>query len=175
MMLAGTTLCSLTACAGSKSEQSRIADVAATAAEEGPAEANATGDPAANNQPMAQQGKDLNAGKWITLPSGLEYQVIKEGEGAKPTADDEVTVYYTGYLTDGTVFDSTDLHGGEPISFPLRGVIPGWTEGLQLMPVGSQYRFRIPGKLAYGERGVPGAIPPNATLIFDVELIKIGK
>lgn len=176
-LVVGTSLCSLSACAGSKSEQDRIADVAVEAAEETTGVQDATGDPTANNQPAAKaaDAKDINAGKWIKLPSGLEYQVIKEGKGAKPTANDEVTVYYTGYLTDGTVFDSTDLHGGEPISFPLRGVIPGWTEGLQLMPIGSQYRFRIPGSLAYGERGVPGAIPPNATLIFDVELLKIGQ
>lgn len=172
--VAGAALTSLTACAGAKAEQDKIADTAVEAAEEAPAVENATGDPAALDQPMTETAKQINAGNWIKLPSGLEYQVIKEGKGPKPTATDVVTVYYTGYLTDGQVFDSTDAHGGDPISFPLNQVIPGWTEGLQLMPVGSQYRFRIPGNLAYGPRGM-GPIPPNATLIFDVELLKIGQ
>lgn len=172
-MLSGSAF-SLTACAGTKSEQDKIADTAVEAAEEGPAVANATGDPAANNQPMTDKAKGLNDGNWTKLPSGLEYQVLKEGNGPKPSAADVVTVYYTGYLTNGDVFDSTDLHGGEPATFPLSQVIPGWTEGVQLMPVGSQYRFRIPSELAYGPRG-GGPIPPNATLIFDVELLKIEK
>lgn len=174
LVFCSTAFCSLSACAGSKSEQEKIADTAVEAAEEGPAVADATADPANNNQPMTAKGKEINGGEWTKLPSGLEYQVIKEGKGEKPKATDVVSVYYTGYLTDGTVFDSTDFHGGQPISFPLNQVIPGWTEGVQLMPVGSQYRFRIPANLAYGERG-GGPIPPNATLIFDVELVSIGK
>lgn len=172
--LSGAACFSLSACTGSKAEQDKIADTAVEAAEETTNVADATGDPAALDQPMTDQAKALNEGEWTKLPSGLEYQVIKEGTGAKPSATDVVTVYYTGYLTNGTIFDSTDSHGGQPATFPLNQVIPGWTEGLQLMPVGSQYRFRIPANLAYGERG-GGPIPPNSTLIFDVELLKIGQ
>lgn len=104
--------------------------------------------------------------------SGLKYEVITEGTGEMPTADSEVVVHYTGTLTDGTKFDSS-RDRGQPAQFPLGGVIPGWTEGLQLMKEGGQTKFYIPSKLGYGERGSPGAIPPNADLIFDVELIKI--
>ena len=104
--------------------------------------------------------------------SGLQYQVIKEGEGAKPKATDTVKVHYKGTLVDGTEFDSS-YKRGEPISFPLGGVIKGWTEGLQLMPVGSTYRFFIPSDLGYGDRGAGANIPGGAALIFDVELIEI--
>ncbi|MBR5901696.1 FKBP-type peptidyl-prolyl cis-trans isomerase [bacterium] len=104
--------------------------------------------------------------------SGLQYQVIKEGEGAKPKATDTVKVHYAGTLVDGTEFDSS-YKRGEPISFPLNGVIKGWTEGLQLMPVGSKYRFFIPSDLGYGDRGAGSDIPGGAALIFDVELIEI--
>jgi FKBP-type peptidyl-prolyl cis-trans isomerase FkpA len=107
----------------------------------------------------------------ITTESGLQYQVIQAAEGAKPAAEDTVTVHYTGTLIDGTKFDSS-VDRGEPTSFPLNRVIPGWTEGVQLMTVGSKYRFYIPFDLAYGPRGT-GSIPPFATLIFDVELISI--
>ncbi|MER2490365.1 FKBP-type peptidyl-prolyl cis-trans isomerase [Catenovulum sediminis] len=103
--------------------------------------------------------------------SGLQYEVLVEGEGDKPAATDTVTVHYTGTLLDGTKFDSS-VDRGEPASFPLNRVIPGWTEGVQLMNVGSKYRFYIPYNLAYGENGT-GSIPPFATLIFDVELISI--
>ncbi len=106
--------------------------------------------------------------------SGLQYVVEKEGEGAQPTAEDEVTVHYTGRLLDGTVFDSS-VNRGEPATFPLNRVIPGWTEGVQLMKEGAKYTFFIPSDLAYGPQGVPGAIPPHSTLIFDVELIKVVK
>lgn len=106
--------------------------------------------------------------------SGLQYVVEKEGEGATPSATDEVTVHYTGRLLDGTVFDSS-VNRGEPATFPLNRVIPGWTEGVQLMKEGSKYTFFIPSDLAYGPQGVPGAIPPHSTLIFDVELIKVIK
>ncbi len=169
LLIAGVVFCNLTACAGPKAEQERIAETAVQTAEEGPTVAGETGDPKNDNDPMTN-----NNSNWIKTPSGLEYQVIKEGNGPKPTATDVVTVYYTGMLENGQVFDSTDLHGGQPISFPLNQVIKGWTEGLQLMPVGSKYRFRIPANLAYGERG-GGPIPPNATLIFDVELLNIAK
>ena len=104
-------------------------------------------------------------------PSGLQYKVIKKGEGATPTKADTVTVHYRGKLVDGTVFDES--YGGEPVSFPLGRVIPGWTEGLQLMKVGDKFEFVIPSELGYGEQGAPGAIPPNATLIFEVELLGV--
>lgn len=104
--------------------------------------------------------------------SGLKYEVIEEGDGAMPVASSEVLVHYTGTLTDGTKFDSS-RDRGEPISFGLNQVIRGWTEGLQLMREGSRYKLYIPSELGYGARGAPGAIPPNADLIFDVELIKV--
>ena len=104
--------------------------------------------------------------------SGLQYRIITEGTGAKPTARDKVKVHYTGKLIDGKVFDSS-VQRGEPAEFGLTQVIAGWTEGLQLMSVGSKYRFFIPAELAYGDRGAPGAIPPCAALIFDVELLAI--
>ena len=106
--------------------------------------------------------------------SGLEYKVLKEGSGDKPKATDKVTVHYTGYLTNGTKFDSS-VDRGQPATFGLDQVIKGWTEGVQLMTIGSKYRFKIPGALAYGERGAPPRIPPNATLVFDIELISIQK
>jgi FKBP-type peptidyl-prolyl cis-trans isomerase len=109
-----------------------------------------------------------------TLPSGLQFEVISPATGAKPVATDEVTVHYKGTLTDGRQFDSS-LDRGEPTTFTLNQVIPGWTEGLQQMSVGSKYRFFIPYSLGYGERGAGKDIPPYSTLIFEVELIKIGK
>ena len=107
-----------------------------------------------------------------TTASGLQYEVIKKGEGAAPKATDTVKVHYHGTLLDGTVFDSS-VERGEPIDFPLNGVIKGWTEGVQLMNVGSKFKFTIPSDLAYGERGAGGDIGPNATLIFEVELLAI--
>ena len=125
----------------------------------------------------AQAGKDFlaaNAKKpgVITTASGLQYQVIKEGTGATPTASSEVKVDYEGKLIDGTVFDSS-IKRGEPLAFGLSQVIPGWTEGLQLMKEGAHYRFFIPAELAYGEAGAGETIPPNSALIFDVILIKV--
>ena len=108
----------------------------------------------------------------ITLPSGLQYQVLKEGNGKKSTAKDTVMCHYEGFLIDGTVFDSS-VQRGEPATFPLQQVIAGWTEGLQLMQEGAKYRFFIPYHLGYGERGAGGSIPPFATLLFDVELIEV--
>ena len=109
----------------------------------------------------------------ITTESGLQYEVLTEGDGTKPTAADQVTVHYHGMLTDGTVFDSS-VDRGDPIQFGVTQVIPGWTEALQLMSVGDKWRVTIPGNLAYGERGQPQAgISPNATLVFEVELIGI--
>ena len=104
--------------------------------------------------------------------SGLQYEVLKQGKGKRPTAEQTVKVHYEGTLIDGTVFDSS-YQRGEPIEFPLNGVIKGWTEGLQLMPVGSTYMLYIPYQLGYGERGAGGSIPPYATLIFKVELLEI--
>ena len=108
----------------------------------------------------------------VALPSGLMYQVLNEGSGKKPTAEDTVECHYEGRLIDGTVFDSS-YKRGESATFPLNGVIAGWTEGVQLMSEGAKYRFFIPYQLAYGERGAGAAIPPFAALVFDVELIKV--
>ena len=108
----------------------------------------------------------------ITLPSGLQYQVLREGNGKKPSAKDSVKCHYEGFLIDGTVFDSS-VQRGEPATFGLQQVIAGWTEGLQLMQEGAKYRFFIPYRLAYGEGGAGQMIPPYAALIFDVELIEV--
>ncbi|WP_213611703.1 FKBP-type peptidyl-prolyl cis-trans isomerase [Pseudoalteromonas sp.] len=107
----------------------------------------------------------------MVTDSGLQYEVMSEGEGAKPVATDVVKVHYKGTLLDGTEFDSS-YSRNEPTTFPLNRVIPGWTEGLQLMPVGSKYKFTIPSDLAYGDRDL-GKIPANSTLIFEVELLEI--
>ena len=139
---------------------------------------------AAMNAARAEQGKAAkeegekylkeNAKKEgvITTPSGLQYQVLKEGNGKKPTAKDSVKCHYEGFLIDGTVFDSS-VQRGEPAVFGLQQVIAGWTEGLQLMQEGGKYRFFMPYRLAYGEGGAGAMIPPFATLIFDVELIEV--
>lgn len=108
----------------------------------------------------------------ISLPSGLQYKIIKEGEGKTPTANDTVTVHYRGTLIDGKEFDSSYTRG-QPVSFPVKGVIPGFSEALQLMKPGSKWQLFIPSNLAYGERGPGEEIGPNATLIFDIELISI--
>lgn len=107
-----------------------------------------------------------------TTPSGLQYRVITQGTGSKPLATDKVKVHYKGTLIDGTEFDSS-YKRGEPIEFPLNGVIKGWTEGVQLMSVGSKYEFFIPSELAYGDREVGGVIPAGSTLVFEVELLGI--
>ncbi|HEY4209467.1 MAG TPA: FKBP-type peptidyl-prolyl cis-trans isomerase [Puia sp.] len=108
----------------------------------------------------------------VALPSGLQYQVIQLGTGVKPLVSNKVTCHYHGTLIDGTVFDSS-VKRGQPATFPLNAVIKGWTEGLQLMPTGSKFRFFIPPQLAYGERQVSAQIGPNSTLIFDVELLEV--
>ena len=108
----------------------------------------------------------------VALPSGLQYKVLKTEEGDKPAATDVVKVHYEGRLLDGTVFDSS-YQRGAPAEFPLNGVISGWTEGLQLMTVGSQWELYIPPELAYGDQGAGGVIGPNSTLIFKVELLEI--
>jgi FKBP-type peptidyl-prolyl cis-trans isomerase FklB len=108
----------------------------------------------------------------VTLPSGLQYKVITQGTGPKPTASDTVSCNYKGTLIDGKVFDASASHGG-PIEFPVNGVIRGWTEALQLMPVGSKWQLFIPSDLAYGPRGAGADIGPNSTLVFEVELVSI--
>jgi|HubBroStandDraft_1064217.scaffolds.fasta_scaffold58189_2 FKBP-type peptidyl-prolyl cis-trans isomerase FklB len=108
----------------------------------------------------------------VTLPSGLQYKILTAGTGAKPTASDTVVCNYRGTFINGTEFDSS-YKRGQPASFPVGGVIKGWTEALQLMPVGSKWQLFVPPDLAYGERGAGGAIGPNQTLVFDVELISI--
>lgn len=110
----------------------------------------------------------------VALPSGLQYEVLTAKDGEKPKATDTVTTHYEGRLIDGTVFDSS-YERGEPATFPLDRVIPGWTEGLQLMSPGAKYRLFVPSELAYGSRGAPGSIPPNSALVFDVELISIDR
>ena len=110
----------------------------------------------------------------IALPSGLQYMVIKEGAGPKPALTDTVIMHYHGTLIDGTVFDSS-VEKGQPITYPVNQFIPGWTEALQLMTVGSKWKLFVPGNLAYGERGQGGKIGPNETLIFEMELISIKK
>lgn len=108
----------------------------------------------------------------VTLPSGLQYKVIKQGTGPKPVATDTVVTHYKGTFLDGQQFDSS-YDRGEPATFTVSGVIPGWTEALQLMPVGSKWQLFVPPKLAYGEKGFQNVIPPNSTLLFDIELISI--
>ncbi|MBD2857369.1 FKBP-type peptidyl-prolyl cis-trans isomerase [Spongiibacter sp. KMU-158] len=120
---------------------------------------------------MAQNAKVEGV---VTTESGLQYQVITEGTGAKPTAEDTVEVNYEGKLLDGTIFDSS-YKRGQSVSFPVGGVIPGWTEALQLMTVGSKWKLFIPPELAYGAGGAGQMIGPNAALVFDVELISIGE
>jgi FKBP-type peptidyl-prolyl cis-trans isomerase FkpA len=118
---------------------------------------------------LAENGKKTGI---VTTASGLQYELISSGSGPKPRASDTVSVHYEGTLLDGSVFDSS-YERGEPAEFPLDQVIPGWTEGLQLMDVGSTYRLFIPSDLAYGEQGAGNFIPPNSTLIFKVELLGI--
>ncbi|MDQ7000286.1 MAG: FKBP-type peptidyl-prolyl cis-trans isomerase [Mariprofundus sp.] len=120
---------------------------------------------------LAENGKKEGV---TTTESGLQYEVITQGDGAKPKATDKVTVNYRGTLIDGTEFDSS-YKRGKPVTFPLNGVIKGWTEGVQLMNVGSKYKFVLPAELAYGERGAGGKIGPNSTLVFEVELLGIGE
>ncbi len=123
----------------------------------------------AGEQFLAENGKRVEV---KTTPSGLQYEVLEEGTGVQPTAGDRVTVHYTGKLIDGTVFDSS-VDRGEPATFGVTQVIPGWVEALQMMKAGSKWRLFIPSALAYGPQGAGGIIGPNQTLIFDVELISV--
>lgn len=119
---------------------------------------------------LADNGKRVEV---RTTPSGLQYEVLTEGDGPRPEANDQVEVHYTGKLIDGTVFDSS-VDRGMPATFGVTQVIPGWVEALQLMKAGSKWRLFIPSNLAYGPNGAPGSpIGPNATLVFDVELLKV--
>ncbi len=128
------------------------------------------------NKKAGEEFLNINKGKAgvVTLPSGLQYQVLKQGEGAKPAVSDKVKCHYHGTLINGTVFDSS-VQRGEPAVFGVSQVIPGWVEALQLMPVGSKWRLFIPSDLAYGEHGAGDAIEPNSALVFDVELLDIVK
>lgn len=125
-----------------------------------------------NNEAFLTSNKDDDG--VLTTDSGLQYKVVEQGTGATPTAADTVTVHYTGKLIDGFVFDSS-VERGEPATFAVNKVITGWTEALQLMPVGSKYQLFIPQELGYGDRGVGSDIPPFATLVFEVELLEIEK
>lgn len=129
---------------------------------------------AAKNEKLAQEFLDKNSklADVVILPSGLQYKVLTAGQGATPSAESTVQVHYRGSLIDGTEFDSS-YQRGEPVSFPVNGVIPGWTEALQLMKEGDKWQLVIPPQLAYAERGAPPVIPPNAALVFEVELLKV--
>jgi hypothetical protein len=139
--------------------------------------ASRPGGPAATPAPSGPSGAPAAtpapAGEWKTTASGLKYQVMKQGTGTvSPKATDTVEVHYHGTLTNGTVFDSS-VQRGQPATFPLNAVIPGWTEGVQLMKVGDKFKFEIPPNLAYGPNSPTPAIPPNSTLVFEVELLGI--
>ena len=133
---------------------------------------NMKNEKAAANLKAGQDFLEANMSKpgIVTLPSGLQYEVLTEGTGNKPLATNKVTCHYHGTLIDGTVFDSS-VRRGQPATFPLNAVIKGWTEGLQLMPAGSKWRFFIPANLGYGDRQVSAQIGPNSTLVFEVELL----
>jgi FKBP-type peptidyl-prolyl cis-trans isomerase FklB len=133
---------------------------------------NQKNEKAAANLKAGQEFLEANLNKpgVVALASGLQYEVLTEGTGTKPLATNKVTCHYHGTLIDGTVFDSS-VRRGQPATFPLNAVIKGWTEGLQLMPAGSKWRFFIPPQLGYGDRQVSAQIGPNSTLIFDVELL----
>lgn len=127
------------------------------------------GDPGADFLEKAAKEKGA-----VKTASGLVYRALKEGKGEKPTVLSTVKVNYKGTFTDGKVFDASDKHGG-PATFPLNRVIPCWTEGVQMMKVGGKAQLVCPPAIAYGERGAPGAVPPNSTLVFEVELLAIEK
>lgn len=148
--------------------------MAATLCLSGCVKANAPADTAsAGTNGTSTTATAAPTGEWTTTASGLKYQVLEHGTGTvSPKATDTVKVHYEGKLLDGTVFDSS-IARGQPISFPLNRVIPGWTEGLQLMKVGDKFKFEIPANLAYGANSPSPAIPPNSTLVFEVQLLGI--
>ena len=181
-VLAGAAFCMLVAACSNKEKAAVDTNVAEV--EDGIAMTEAPVQPGKTRMPYSAaffRNDDNKAAStsesdstYVQTESGLKYAVIKEGTGKSPSATDTVMVHYAGQLTDeeGTEFDSS-YQRGEPISFPLNGVIAGWTEGLQLMKEGGVYEFYIPANLAYGEQGAGGQIPPNAPLIFQVELIQV--
>lgn len=174
---AGTALLAagITACGGSKNAAGADSDTIVAeeiAAVEAPAAPSDTLYNAAFFDDESRKSETASDSTWCQTASGLKFTIINEGTGAQPKAEDAVTVHYTGRLTDGTVFDSS-VDRGEPATFPLNRVIPGWTEGLQLMKEGGVTVFYIPSELAYGKQGAPGAIPPDAPLIFTVQLLKV--
>lgn len=171
-LLAGSVLTLPTSCTkaedgDSSSEGSAQPDLTASPSGAAPSES-----PSDTPTKSSRRPDNLPPPKMTTTASGLQYSVLKEGEGSSPTPTDRVTVHYHGTLQDGTVFDSS-VDRDEPATFPVNGVIAGWIEGLQLMKVGSKYKFIIPPDLAYGERGAGGVIGPNETLVFEVELLEI--
>ncbi|MEW4530874.1 FKBP-type peptidyl-prolyl cis-trans isomerase [Maioricimonas sp. JC845] len=152
-------LMTLASCTNSQMADKTPAVPTAAAVEEASAEADA--------EPATE-----NAGEFKTTDSGLKYRILKKGTGTMPTSADTVKCHYRGWLDDGTEFDSS-YKRGEPTTFPLGGVIPGWTEGLQLVGEGGKIELEIPSELGYGQRGAPPVIPPGATLHFEVELIEV--
>lgn len=172
-LLAAATLFTMTSCSSKKSEGKADSDTATPPAFEEAAPEESLDSISTIFHNPEKKSETPTDSTYAQTASGLKYMVIKEGTGKAPGAADEVTVHYTGQLTDGTVFDSS-VTRGEPATFPLDRVIPGWTEGLQLMKEGGKAIFYIPSALGYGEAGAPPTIPGNADLVFTVELIKVG-
>lgn len=170
--LAAATALAFSSCSGSKKAEADTAQLQ-EAAEEPAAPVDTAKYSAAFFNDSTLKSDKATADTYAVTESGLRYAVVTPGTGKSPSAESRVKVHYTGKLLDGTVFDSS-VQRGEPITFPLQGVIKGWTEGLQLMKEGGTTVFYIPSNLAYGEQGTPGGpIPPNAPLIFEVQLLEV--